>query len=109
MQVDISQLIIALLGGSGLTGLGVKLWQVIREHRQGSLQKDTTAVSQWQEIAERDREHYQMIAAEALAENKELEAANAALRTAYAALWREYTVGPPPGSKKFPFDPLGRD
>ena len=50
--MDWPLIIASAVGGSGIGGLLLKLAQLKREHTQGELQREDTAISRWQRIAE---------------------------------------------------------
>ncbi|MGO2037022.1 MAG: hypothetical protein ACTH2U_11135 [Brevibacterium sp.] len=47
-----TQIVIAVVGGGGLTGLLVKLNQLIQEHKKGELDKEDTAIARFERIAD---------------------------------------------------------
>lgn len=90
MDSDIMKLIIGL-GGIALSGGVGKL---VYDWIHGRVMKEESAVAQWQGIA-RSR----------LDEIQKLKAELDAYKKAYSAIWRAYTIGPPPGTQHFPFIP----
>lgn len=91
MEIDLSQALIALGGGTGLSALAVKLWSIIREHRSGSLQREDTAISRWKAIAD---------AREEVIDEQEEELRW--WRSHYPLMWAAYSAGPPPRENPFP-------
>ena len=91
MDVDVYQLAIALVGGGGITGLTIKLWQIVREHRTGQLQREDTTISRWQTIAEREER-----------EKREMEWELRWYRRHYAEIWAAYSLLPPTEKRAFP-------
>lgn len=94
MDVDVYQLAIALVGGGGITGLTIKLWQIVREHQTGQLQREDTAIARWQGVAERaEREQAK--------DEWELRW----YRRHYAEIWAAYSLLPPQDKAVFPAVP----
>lgn len=91
MDVDVYQLAIAVVGGGGVTGLVFKLWQIVREHQTGQLQREDTTISRWQTIAEREER-----------EKREMEWELRWYRRHYAEIWVAYSMLSPPDKTTFP-------
>ena len=94
MDWDLSQLIIAVLGGGGATGLLVKGWQIFKEHSADKLDREDTAIAKWQEIAEEREEE---------AHNMKWELSW--YRRNYQELLLAYASLPPADKRKFPSFP----
>lgn len=94
MDGDISQLIIAVAGGGGVTGLLVKGWQILKEHNADKLDREDTTIAKWQAIAEeREQEAHYM--------RWELNW----YRRNYQELLLAYASLPPSDKRKFPSFP----
>ena len=102
MEWDIQQLIIALVGGGGLTTLGYKIWQVVKEHRQGKLDVEDTAISRWQQIADKAESDAAKDVADMEKELARLRKELYWYRAQYSRLYVAWAVGPPPGRGDFP-------
>lgn len=89
--MDWAQIIVAVLGGGGATGLLAKLYSLLKEHKRGELDREDTAIKRWQKIAD-----------EADEDARQLDAELRWYRAAYANLWATWKVGPPPGEGDFP-------
>lgn len=92
--MDWPLIIASAVGGSGIGGLLLKLAQLKREHTQGELQREDTAISRWQRIAE---EREQQIS--------ELKEELSWYRAWYPRLYAAYRIGPPPGKGDYPPTP----
>lgn len=84
----------AALGGGGIGGLVLKLAQLRQEHARGELQREDTAISRWQRIAE---EREQQVV--------ELKRELGWYRAWYPRLYAAYRIGPPPGKGDYPPTP----
>lgn len=84
----------AALGGGGIGGLLLKLAQLRQDHASGELQREDTAISRWQRIAE-EREK----------QTRELTAELNWYRAWYPRIYAAYRIGPPPGSGEYPPSP----
>jgi len=102
MNWDVQQIVIALVGGGGITALATKLWQIVKEHGQGKLDKEDTAIARWQQIAEKAEEDAAKDKAEDEAEIAQLKIELSWYRVHYGKLWAAYAVGPPPRFDDFP-------
>lgn len=91
MDLDVQQLIIALAGGGGITGLLVKGWQVLKEHNTDKLNREDSTIGKWQAIAEEREEQ---------AHNMRWELNW--YRRNYQELLMEYARLPPSDKRKFP-------
>lgn len=87
----LSTLIIALGGGTGVATLIVKLAAFMKERRAGHLEREDTAITRWQAIADEREEQV-----------AELTAVLNWYRAAYSKLWAAYAVGPPPRTDDYP-------
>lgn len=92
-----SEIMKFILGGGGVALLAA-FGKLAYDWIQGRVMKEESAVAQWQGIA-RSR----------LDEIHRLRAELDAYKRSYSAIWRAYTLGPPPGSIHFPFIPTGED
>ena len=115
---DPESLITFLLGGGGVL-IFRGLWDVLKERRAGKLANEGTTIGMYRHIADREEARRKEAEAEAREAkedaNRRIAAANdradraeqtlALYRGAYASIWRAYTIGPPPGKHKFPFEP----
>lgn len=72
------------LGGGGITGLLIKLAQLRQEHAKGQLQREDTAISRWQSIADANEKKLNWY------------------EYHYPRLYSAYMIGPPPGRGDFP-------
>lgn len=89
--MDWASIIVAVVGGGGATGLTVKLYTLLQEHKRGELDREDTAIKRWQTLAN-----------EADDDAKELRAELTWYRSSYAKLWTTWRIGPPPGEGDFP-------
>lgn len=92
--MDIAQVLIALGGGAGITGLLMKLWQIVQERRQGELQREDTAIHRWQEL--RDEKAREAEKAWRIVQW---------YRANYPRLWAAYMRLPPEEKEAFPPTP----
>ena len=88
----------AAIGGGGIGGLLLKLNQLRQEHAQGQLQREDTAISRWQRIADEREERMEA-----------LEAELSWYRTWYPRLYTAWAIGPPPGRGDFRPSPPSKD
>lgn len=49
--MDWASIIVAVVGGGGATGLTVKLYTLLQEHKRGELDREDTAIERWQTLA----------------------------------------------------------
>ena len=94
MTIDMVQLVVVLVGAGGLGGLAIKIAEVIKAHRAGELENESTAIGRWQQLADQAR-------AEADRMDEELRW----YRAHYARLWVAYSALPPPDKEQFPTVP----
>lgn len=88
-----SEIMKFILGGGGVALLAA-VGKLTYDWIHGRVMKEESAVAQWQGIA-RSR----------LDEIHRLRAELDAYKRSYSAIWRAYTIGPPPGTQHFPFIP----
>lgn len=81
----------AALGGGGIGGLILKLAQLRQEHARGELQREDTAISRWQRIADEREERI-----------GRLEFELTWYRTHYPRIYAAWAIGPPPGKGDYP-------
>lgn len=96
-DVDVTQIIVAVVSGGGLTAIIAKVLQYFRERRTDQLDREDTAITRWQKIAEKHER-----------ELTEAEDELRWMRRHYALLWAAYSVGPPPRYGDFPSAYPGR-
>lgn len=117
------EIILGAVMGTGGSGILAVAWGIVKDTRARKLVNEESAMGQLRYLKEeaeraareaREDADRRIAAAETRAD-KRVAAANgradraeqtlALYRDSYAAIWRAYTIGPPPGKQKFPFVP----
>lgn len=96
-DLDVTQIVVAVVSGGGLATIIAKVLQYFQERQTNQLDREDTAITRWQKIAE-ERER----------ELAEAEDELRWMRRNYALLWAAYSVGPPPRYGDFPSAYPGR-
>lgn len=106
------ELVIGAVMGTGGSGIIAVTWGIIKDTRARKLVNEESTIGQLRylkEEAEKDAREAKDDAdkriAAAEARTASTERTLASYQDSYAAIWRAYTLGPPPGEQKFPFVP----